>query len=195
MNYNELVKEALEKYSVNGLGGWMSVIDRDWISQFLTTKFDRNVTIEIAEVGVFQGGSSLIYLVALPNCKFHAIDNWLGGPASPGFETIKEGFIYFTKQFEDRIVMHSGDSTEIGKQWNIELDLCMVDANHDLHFPREDIFYYSKWIKKNGYLLIDDYDMPNVKQAVDFMILNHPNWKFIHNTVPDGGKVITFQRM
>lgn len=193
--FKELCDKAIEMGVKCGLGGWVTERDKEFLSEFLTSLPNKNQPLEVAELGVFQGGSSLIYLMSMPNCRFHAIDNWLGGPASPGYATIKEGFEDVTQIFKHRIVMHSGDSRDIGKNWNIMLDICMIDGNHDTIFPKTDIFNFMSWIKKDGYILVDDCDMSNVREAINNFLQMNPSFKFIKDTQPEGGKIVVYQKI
>lgn len=176
-----------------GLGGWITEEDKVWLIEFLLNTYSEKDIIDVLELGCFQGGSSLIFLYALPSCRFYAADNWLGGPASPQFKDIKEGFIHNTKEYKDNITIFSGDSLNIGKEWDKELDLCYIDGCHDFPYPSGDIKYFSKWVKKDGFLLVDDYEMSDVKFAVDKLLMLNEMWRLIHK--PKDGKIIAFQRV
>jgi len=91
--------------------------------------------------------------------------------------------------------MHSGDSIQIGETWNTLLDICMIDGDHDGKYPLNDISNFSKWIKKDGYILVDDCDMVNVRSAINVTLANNPNFKFIKDTMPEGGKIVVYQKL
>jgi hypothetical protein len=192
----ELKKSGDNRIDLYKFGGWISDTDKDRLIQLLCTHFNPEEKYSVAEIGIFQGGDALIILHALPNCHFHALDNWLGGPASPGFANIREGFVHAIKSTntENRVTIHDGDSLKTAPNWDIELDLCIVDGNHDEPYVTSDITNMSKWVKVGGYLLVDDYDMLQVKSAVDKLLLNNSNWQKIEVT-EQIDKLIMFKRI
>ena len=194
MNYAELSALCHEK-GAQHIGGWLWGPDCEWLSDFLTTKIKPEEQLQVAEIGVFQGGGSLIFLTALPNCKFYAIDDWKGGPASPGYPTIKEGFIDCTKIFADRIELVSGDSIETGKNWKQPLDICLVDGCHDGEYPRHDIMNFGKWVKKGGYLFVDDWTMGPPRHYIEQLLMNNSKWKLIKHADEHKGDMMGFQKL
>jgi hypothetical protein len=196
MNFVELVNKGHQLGVKYQPGGWMTEIDKHVILGLLSNLKDPYAKLQVAEIGVFQGGSSLIYLLALPNCTFHAIDDWSGGPVSPEFTSLKEGFREVTKHFRDRIVEHDGNSVVIGDEWdiNLRLDICMVDGNHDCDFPARDISSFMLYVRRGGYLLVDDCEMRCVKKACDTFLKGNPHFELIVNTTALGGKVAIYRK-
>lgn len=82
-------------------------------------------------------------------------------------------------------------------------DLVYVDGCHDYEVVVSDLTYYSKMVKLNGYLVVDDASnnlnipdnlirlnwkgLPDVSKATDDVMLNHPNFKEVfavgHNRI------------
>ena len=175
-------------------GGWMTQADCYWLAAWLP-ELDLGESPVIMELGVFQGGSSTIFLEAQPTCKFHALDNWKGGPPSPPYKNIKDAFLVFMKPYMDRIQMHSGDSIVIGKQWDTPMDICYIDGCHDGQYPREDIFNFGRWVKIGGYLLVDDFQMGPVRGAIEQLLTHNPKWVEVRIPSRDGGEIAVFQRI
>lgn len=186
-------KDVLSKTKGHA-GGWLTQKDCNWLSFFLSS-LEYDYKPEIAELGVFQGGSSLIFLACQPNCNFHAIDNWQGGPPSPPWTNIKQGFLSITKDYKDQITIHSGNSKQIGYDWKTPLDICLIDGCHNGEYPAIDIDNFSKWIKPRGYLLIDDYQMKDVKKATDEKLIGNPKWKTIASVGRETDQMVGFQRI
>lgn len=176
-------------------GGWLSDSDKYWLSEWLLSlKIEKPVVVEI---GVFQGGTSTLFLEALPDCTLYVVDDWLGGPPSPPYDNIKDAFIAYTKPYEDRIVFHSGDSKEIGEKWHTPMDICMVDGCHNDEYPAWDINNFSKYLRVGGFLLVDDYQMKDVKSAVDVILRsNAQKWRLVKEPeTANGGDLIVFQKV
>lgn len=186
MNYEEL-----HKISKGKAGGWLSNRDSRFLTRFLSDlKYDYPPVI--AEIGVFQGGSSLIFLIAQPTCKFYAIDNFLGGPHSPQFQNLRDGFNKTTEDYKDRITVCVGDSKAIGRSWRVYMDILFIDGCHDGDYPSADIANFTPYLKKDGYLMIDDYGMPNVEKHVESLLFNS-DYKLIAQA-PETEDIIVFQR-
>lgn len=190
--YHQIWKRCVD-YGGQNMGGWLTQKDREWLAEWLTSlKFDYSPMV--AEIGVFQGGGSLIFLTALPTCRFFAIDNFSEGPPSPPYKSTKDAFLVYTKPFENRIKIFEGDSVEIGQIWRLPLDICFVDGCHYGYYPEEDISNFMPWIKPKGYMLIDDYNMKQVKKAVSRTLFADSNWTLIHNPEFLGGDIIAFRK-
>ena len=175
--------KQFDKIYVVGMGGWMTVIDREWMAEFFATlKFDHKPVV--AELGTFSGGCSLIFWRSFPEGLHHGIDNFSEGPPPAG-KTMKEAMFgtlnYYKKDIDPNLnyTFHEGDSKEIGAKWDIKMDICLIDANHHGDYPMEDIKNFGKWVKVGGYLLVDDCGMTDVKSAIDALLKNNANWKQI----------------
>ena len=75
------------------------------------------------------------------------------------------------KKYKNNIQIITGNTNEILKNLNIHnIDYIFVDGGHDFETVKNDLFFCSKFIRKGGTILCDDYDLsqaPGVKKAID----------------------------
>jgi len=157
--------------TVNGWGGWSTLRDRYFLADFLqlvNLEFALSgiKTPKITEIGVFRGGTSLMFLTIIENAVLHAIDNWSAGPFED-YKTLKHAFLHDMSCFLDRVIFHDGDSQEIGKTWKEEINLLYIDGCHDYEAAKADIENFVPHVTQGGFILIDDFWMDGVKKAID----------------------------
>ena len=133
-----------------------------------------------AEIGVEQGVYSEVLLKANPNLYLHCVDAW---QAHQGYKdhTNQEKldkFYHITcdrlKKFDTRYEIWKAFSLDVVKRFVPEsLDFVYIDANHDFLHVTQDIFYWSKMVRKGGIVAGHDYYRDNryshvhVKQVLD----------------------------
>jgi len=200
MEKEQYFREKLRKIKGNedNFGGWITTRDRAFLVEFL-----QKINIEnpvLLEIGTFFGGTSTIFLTILDDCKLIAIDNWSEGPFEP-FSSLKEGFLFkmdcFIKQ--GRVEIIDGDSREIGKRWDREVDMLYIDGDHSYQAARSDIDNFTPWVKKGGYVFVDDYDLDSVRRAVDERLTTNNKFTLVHKPVvgnppPNDEKLIVFKK-
>ena len=74
------------------------------------------------------------------------------------------------------------DDTENNFKNNLnctELDLLFIDGDHTLDGVKNDFERYSKYVKKEGYIIFDDYHHPIIKTYCDQLLQENPNLKLI----------------
>lgn len=79
-----------------------------------------------------------------------------------------QGNTYFDKTEED-----------FNKICNYSLDLLFIDGDHTLDGVKNDFERYSKYVKKNGYIVFDDYHHEIIKNYCDELFNNNNNYKVI----------------
>lgn len=62
---------------------------------------------------------------------------------------------------------------------NNELDLLFIDGDHTLDGVKNDFERYSKYVKKEGYIIFDDYHHPIIKEYCDKLLKENSNIKLI----------------
>ena len=128
------------------------------------------------EVGVFRGLNARNILESLNIKKLYLIDTWKGkgrsyrggGLGKPSVRSSKEETEKELKEFKDKIVILSGDSSEVCK--NIkdnELNFVYIDANHKYDGVKKDIKNYYPKVKIGGLIAGHDYQSTNVIHAVN----------------------------
>jgi hypothetical protein len=117
-----------------------------------------------AEVGVEQGVYSEVLLKANPSLNLYCIDAW---QAYRGYrDHTRQGkldtFYEITKKrlspFSDRVGYIRMYSMDAVKEFNDEsLDFVYIDANHDFINVAQDVFYWSKKVRKGGIIAGHDF--------------------------------------
>ena len=155
----------------DGWGGWTSHRDRLFLCSWLQ-KVNREFQAKgitrpnIAEIGVFMGGTAMIFLFLLENSHLYAIDDWSGGPYEP-YPSLKTGFMEHMASWLPRITIIDSDSKKIGRWTEPLLDLIYIDGNHHFDWAKADIECFVPAVKPGGYILIDDFQaMSDVLAAV-----------------------------
>ena len=200
MKTEQYFREKLEKIKGTGdnFGGWITTRDRAFLVEFL-----QMITIEnpvLLEIGTFFGGTSTIFLTILDDCKLIAIDNWSEGPFEP-FSSLREGFLFYMDCFikQGRVEIIDGDSREIGKRWDREVDMLYIDGNHSYQAACSDIDNFTPWVKEGGYVFVDDYDLESVRRAVDERLTDNNKFTLVRKPVignppPNDEKLIVFKK-
>jgi len=60
-----------------------------------------------------------------------------------------------------------------------ELDLLFIDGDHTLDGVKNDYVRYSKYVKKGGYIIFDDYHHPIIKEYCDKLLKENSSIKLI----------------
>ena len=174
------------------LFGWIADPDKRFLAVFLTEVAKLfGHSMRMVEVGSFAGSTTRA-LIAFTGGHVIAIDNWkdftgegtrslAGHPDGPSFfwHTLK----YSGSDLSAQATLLSGDSKEIGKTWTTPIDLLFVDGDHSYDGASADLLLYTLHVVPGGFCLIDDYDMKDVKRAVDDRI-GMAGWETIR--IPDG---------
>ncbi len=65
-----------------------------------------------------------------------------------------------------------------------QFDVGFVDGNHRFDSVFLDLFYLGRLVRKNGIVILDDYDLPGIKRAVSFYVTNL-GWTIEETSPPD----------
>lgn len=120
-----------------------------------------------AEIGVEKGLYSEVLLKANPNLSLYCIDAWKIDTYDPNFkdvENAQELFERYYKEAIERLSNYSGAT--IIKKTSMDalseipdesLDFVYIDANHDFVSVTNDIYHWSKKVRKGGIVSGHDY--------------------------------------
>jgi len=125
---------------------------------------------DIAEVGVYKGGSSLLLALAAPNKIIHAFDTFMGLPVPTKVDSHKEG--EFIASFEsvraylsqvNNIKIYPGKFPDSGNVIKNN-KFCFVHVDVDLYAETLEClkFFYPRLVS-NGIMIIDDYNWGRCK--------------------------------
>lgn len=113
-----------------------------------------------AEIGVYKGDFTRLFCEA--GFKMYAIDPWL---AYPEYYWLKADQVQMEKEYERaKVKLAPFDCTiirktsmEAVKDFKEELDFIYIDGNHDFKHATEDIWEWSKKVRKGGVVSGHDY--------------------------------------
>lgn len=133
--------------------------------------------INYLEIGSFNGSSvidfSLIFGVNKKS-KLYCIDTWSDYDEYPEYKNLNnKNYDIFKKNIEinkltDKVITLRGFSQERIPELNDNFfDVIYIDGNHETKYVLRDGELALKKLKKNGYMIFDDYNWDTVKIAVD----------------------------
>ncbi len=144
---------------------------------------------EVAEVGVYRGGSAKLLAKACANKRVHLFYTFTGLPAADpnidrmdfyGTHTFSNTSSEIVRAFLadcENIVIHEGLFPSTAKALASE-EFCLVHVDTDLYRPVMDCleFFYPRTVS-GGMLVFDDYEWPltpGVKQAIQEFLAGKP---------------------
>ena len=78
------------------------------------------------------------------------------------------------KKYRQNVEIITGNTNEELKNLNLKnIEYIFIDGGHDFETVKNDLYFCSKFLKSDGTILCDDYDLsqaPGVKQAIDEFI-------------------------
>lgn len=190
------IKSIINNYTINNK---YIFTDHDWfieklplfIDYFTKNSSQKEKTKDILEIGSYEGRSA-VFLNEFFNLKsFTAVDTW-GGSDEHG-DKIKQKMAGIEKNFDHNlkyfknIIKKKSKSDHFFKENKKYYDLILVDGSHKKFFVTKDLNNSFKYLNKNGYLLIDDFDFifynlrDNVASAfINFYKKNKSSIKIIY---------------
>jgi SAM-dependent methyltransferase len=162
--------------------------DLDWfvektpifINYFEKNKDLKKKIINILEIGSYEGRSSIFFLKYFIDSKLTCVDTWEGSDEhdKKNMHFIEQNFNLNTKDFSNRAIKIKNNSNEFFNKNNNFFDLIYIDGSHDFTQVMKDSINADKYLKKNGYLLFDDFNFifpeykknENVAAAIKFFL-------------------------
>lgn len=128
---------------------------------------------KMVEVGSFQGESTTIFSLFLPNTQIYAVDPLENGydpediAALQDMASIQHNFTVRTSKFVNikQIKLKSLDA--VSTFTDKELDLVYIDGDHRYEAVKQDILAWRSKIKLNGYISGHDYGREGINKAIE----------------------------
>lgn len=188
---------------VGQLFGWMTSPNQRTLLEWLpeASRAYPHHPMRIVEVGTFGGSTARGLVTMSGGGHVTCIDNFmefhegtLGG--------FPDGTAYWKATFEKNGVDLSahaalviGDSAVIGAAWQDPIDLLFIDGDHHFEPALDDLRLYGRHVVPGGYLLLDDYHMPEVRQAASsFFRLCAFHWDLVREPVGPDASLLILQR-
>ena len=121
--------------------------------QLLARSIEKRVPV-IVNIGAGAGTSGLSFREARPDADLYTIDIRPDGPLG-GLKGERNAFDLANCKYPTQIL---GDSKEVAKTWNKDIDLLFIDGDHSELGIRGDIKGWLPHVVKNGIIAIHDYE-------------------------------------
>lgn len=140
----------------------------EWIINFLLDNDLRHG----AEIGVRRGVTTAAILTHVPRSTMIAIDPWA---PTPEYQTVNHDRNYakvclIEQRFRPRLkIIRALSADAVSDVSDKSLDFVYIDAAHDYDSVLADVHLWRKKVKKNGYMIGDDFNeetFPDVVKAV-----------------------------
>ncbi|HEY9704660.1 MAG TPA: class I SAM-dependent methyltransferase [Allocoleopsis sp.] len=131
------------------VNGWLFTEEAE-----LLQKYTKLTTFDIIELGVYEGKSSCaIYPVKNTTSHHYAIDTFDGRATTDMRDTFQE----FKKNIENsNIIIFKGTTDDFIKQYNGNIGLLFIDADHSYNAVKNDFNNYFLNVLINGFIIFHD---------------------------------------
>ncbi len=113
----------------------------------------------ILEIGSYEGRSAIFFLEQFVNSKITCVDTWSGSDehSNKNFFEVEKNFDKNLSSYFKRLTKFKIDSKNFFITNKKKFDLIYVDGDHSCEQVDIDINRSWEILKKNGYLILDDY--------------------------------------
>tara|TARA_B100000795_G_scaffold101336_1_gene74556 strand:+ start:28 stop:759 length:732 start_codon:yes stop_codon:yes gene_type:complete len=142
-------------------------INEDWFSHNINTLdffFKKNKCYEkkinMLEIGSYEGNSSVFFLKYFPKLNLTCVDTFEGGieQGNSSFDQVYENFNFNVSQYKDRLkIIRDTSDSFFNSQDDVLYDLVYIDGSHHYDDVLNDARNSYKSLKKDGYLIFDDF--------------------------------------
>lgn len=176
VNYNEFHKKGCDFLSSIGYIGKVYRTAYFWKD---ILELDTNKQVNYLEIGAFHGGNALTFLNLYGEhalSEVHCIDPWLSydeyeeysQEQNTNYQTFMNNINRISSESLSKLYIHRGFSHEkLIHFTDIYFDVIYIDGNHNPEYVLEDAVISFRKLKKNGYMIFDDYGWSNVHVGVD----------------------------
>jgi hypothetical protein len=143
-----------------------------------------DVPINYLEIGAYYGANVISYALSHyakhPSSEIHCIDPWSDyddydeykGQQSTIFETFQRNLA--TNKVDDRVKYHRGFSRDMIPTFADDFfDIIYIDGNHEPHYIVEDAVLAFRKLKKDGYMIFDDYGWRDAGKGIDAFLSSY----------------------
>jgi hypothetical protein len=133
---------------------------------------DKNIQ-KIVEIGSFQGESTSIFALYLPEAKIYAVDPLESGydvediASMQDMSNIQHNFTVRTSKFPNITQIKQKSEEAANSFTDLELDLVYIDGDHRYEAVKQDIMMWKSKIKFNGYISGHDYGREDINRAIE----------------------------
>jgi len=149
---------------------------------FLARLIKRNDLVNIVELGVRDGQTYFFLLEKCPGIRLVGVDIWDKIPYRDAKDDLKSwphednerSVRSRASKFGARAILIKGLTDDACVQFNnASIDLLFIDADHTYKSVKKDIINWRPKLRKGGFLTGHDIHWPEVKDAVDEMVIHY----------------------
>lgn len=127
-----------------------------------------------AEIGVYKGRYSHTLFKIIPGLKLYSVDSWEGK-----YKNSEEAARLSLSRHPNSVII-KGDSKEVAKTFeDNSLDFVYIDGDHTYNGAMTDIVSWTPKVRSGGIVSGHDYQLPDVRSAVDDYVRKHSIQLFI----------------
>lgn len=126
----------------------------------------------IVEVGGLYGGMTCVLGFSNPEARIVVVDNFSWSPVAERLASADELLRATREAGLTNVEVISGDSREIGRTWNEEIDLLWIDGGHSFDFVFSDLVNFGPWAKVVALHDWDNAAWPDIRQAVEEWLMS-----------------------
>ena len=156
-----LDRKDLYKNKYFGHGDWFIHKAPHIMDYFNNNK--KNNVIEILEIGSWEGRSACFFLKYFHKSLLTCVDTWEGSPENfkkevADLSSVEKNFDKTIDEFKGRVIKHKMKSKSFFNENIKKFDLIYIDGSHFYDDVLSDANEGFECLKKNSYMLFDDYD-------------------------------------
>lgn len=186
------------------LFGWVTEPDQEvlvnWLPGVARAFGDAaHPAMRIVEIGTFAGSTARGLIVLTGGGSITCIDNFVDVHAgSRGDHPSGEAFWRHTlskngADLSEYATLIEGESRTIGATWHKPIDLLFIDGDHHEEPAYTDMAQFAPHVQAGGYCLVDDIDMPEVRNACE-RFFNPGSWDVVWRPAAATAKIIAYRR-
>ena len=146
---------------------WFTSNIPTWLMAFQKQSYSKTAELNCMEIGSWQGQSAVFLLSYFEKANLTCVDTWEGsGRQSPEnldddiitFNTVEKNFDKNIFEFQNRVIKNKIKSRMFFKANKKKFDFIYVDGSHYYDDLLTDAKEGFETLKKNSYMLFDDYD-------------------------------------
>lgn len=156
------------------------------VIDYLSNIYKRD-NLKYLEIGTFKGASMCLCMQNKTNVEYTGIDLFEDcNSHNYSYLNVEENIKkYNLHNHKYKLIKGNSHSPDTYNQVNELYDIIFIDGDHSTQAVLKDFSIYKRYIKKNGFIIFDDYEsIKDVKNAVTFLEseLNKDEWRIIGNS-------------
>ena len=162
INFKNYDKNYLKNKNLKFSNNWFRYNLLDWLYIFdKKIIINNDEKINILEIGSYEGQSTYFFIKYFQNLEINCVDTWAGSDEhdKTSFSKVEEIFDknvgYF--DYKNQVIKNKKNSKDFFRKNKKKFNIIYIDGSHFYKDVDRDALYAQKCLKKNGYIIFDDY--------------------------------------